>query len=61
MSNAERRSCWIGITLLGLTAAFIYHTKTGGQRSTANREQEHPPVEEMAERLKQAWSTHHID
>jgi hypothetical protein len=49
------------MTLLGLTAAFIYHTKTDGQGGMRNPEEEHPPVEEMAERLKQAWATHHID
>lgn len=57
MSNLERYSALIGASLIGLTAYLVKQEQDRiEERSAAS---EVPPVEQLSERLKEAWSGHH--
>ncbi len=56
MSYPERMACLGGGILLALTATLAFRGKSF--RNPRRREDE-PPVEELAEKLKEAWNEHH--
>ncbi len=56
MSYPERIACLGGGILLALTATVIFREKSVGN---ARRRAGEPPAEELAEKLKEAWSEHH--
>jgi hypothetical protein len=60
MSKLECVSCFAGITLIAGAAAVIRNRgniqNVSGRRRRSVRE---APVEQLAERLKQAWAEHH--
>jgi hypothetical protein len=60
MSKLEGISCFAGIALMGAAAALI---RNGGNFPNGSirkrRSGREAPVEQLAERLKEAWSEHH--
>lgn len=55
MSHLQRVASIVGTLLVGIAAFLIVSERTKNQRDR----REHPPVEELAEELKQAWSGYH--
>lgn len=55
---SERFACWTGMLLLGVAAVLMFHHREDTGRSPRRRRGE-PPVEALAEELKQAWSEYH--
>ena len=60
MSDREQIAGWTGMILLALSAVLMWRD-VAGIRQTSRRRANEPPVEVLAEELKQAWSEHHID
>ena len=60
MSDHERIAGWTGTILLALSAVLMWRDATVINQRSRHRAGE-PPVEVLAEELKQAWSEHHID
>jgi hypothetical protein len=60
MSKLEGISCFAGIALMGAAAALI---RNGGNLQNGSvrkrRSGREAPVEQLAERLKEAWAEHH--
>ena len=58
MSDQERIAGWTGTILLALSAVLMWRDSVAVKRMSRRRANE-PPVEVLAEELKQAWSEHH--
>ncbi len=58
MSDGERVACVTGLVLIGMGVTLMRWDEEGRYRGFRRRSQE-PPVEELAEELKQAWGEFH--
>lgn len=56
MSHLQRVAAILGTLLVGIAAFLIASERSGHERS---RRMKHPPVDELADDLKQAWAEHH--
>ncbi|MBV9300581.1 MAG: hypothetical protein JOY62_00905 [Acidobacteriaceae bacterium] len=59
MSDQEQIAGWTGTILLALSAVLMWRDAAVINQRFRRRANE-PPVEVLAEELKQAWSEHHI-
>ena len=55
---SERVACWTGMILLGLAAVLMFRNRETTGRASRRRRGA-PPVEALAEELKQAWGEYH--
>lgn len=55
MNHLERAASIVGALLVGIVAYVIISDRTAENRARRSR----PPVEELADELKQAWSGYH--
>lgn len=61
MSKVNRLACLIAGTVCAFGAALILRNRNGFLSSlSSSRMAKHPPVEELAEELKQAWAGRHM-
>jgi hypothetical protein len=61
MSKVNRVACLIAGSLCAFGAVLILRNQNGSLPSrSSSRTGKHPPVEELAEDLKQAWAGRHI-
>ena len=58
MSEGERIACITGLVLIGMAVTIMRWDGESGTRRSRRRSKE-PPVEELAEELKQAWGEFH--
>lgn len=59
MSKLERYCCFTGAALIGLAAVLIRNGNSLRRSKATRRSNREAPVEQLAERLKEAWSEHH--
>jgi gas vesicle protein len=60
VNHLERAASIVGAILIGTAAYLIISDRLGNEsRRTLKRASQEPPVEELAEGLKQAWSGYH--
>jgi hypothetical protein len=60
MNNLERFCCFAGVTLIGLSAMLLCSRDSLQRRQRSRTRRNHqPPVERLAENLKEAWAGHH--
>lgn len=59
MSKIERFCCFTGAALIGIAAVLIRNGNSLSQSRATLRSRREAPVEQLAERLKEAWAEHH--
>jgi gas vesicle protein len=60
VNHLERVASIVGTILIGTAAYLILSDRLGNEsRRMPKRREQEPPVEELAEGLKQAWSGYH--
>lgn len=59
MSNLERLCCVAGVALIGMSAVLLCNRDSQRRQTSGTGRKHQPPVEQLAENLKEAWAGHH--
>ncbi len=60
MNDGERIACVTGLLLLGMAATVMFWDMKGSPRGPrGKRRAQEPPVETLADELKEAWGEYH--
>jgi hypothetical protein len=59
MSKLESFCCFTGAALIGIAAVLIRNGNSLSRSTAMRSSRREAPVEQLAERLKEAWAEHH--